>query len=106
MPTALSFPNQSRIFDATRRAVRFWGYYSAMEVSFFITEDALRQVQPDMRGDESGFLGVFDLNRSLILAAAARVYARGPRGSYDLVSADFDGVRSGRPISRSTREER
>ena len=28
---ALSFPNKSRAFDATRRAVRFWGYDSAME---------------------------------------------------------------------------
>jgi hypothetical protein len=89
MIAALNFPNRSRIFDATRRAVRFWGYYSAMEVSFFATESALKHVQPDMPCDEAGFLGVFDLNRDLILAAAARAFARGRRGSYDLVSADF-----------------
>jgi hypothetical protein len=50
----LSFPNRSRFFDSTRRAVRFWGYDTAMEASFFITEDALKQVQPDMRFDEAG----------------------------------------------------
>ena len=86
---ALSFPNQSRSFDATRRAVRFWGHDSAMEASFFVTEDALKRIQPTMRFDEIGLLGAFDANRDLIYAAAARVYARGRKGSYDLVSADF-----------------
>ncbi|MEA3071135.1 MAG: hypothetical protein QOD29_2581, partial [Alphaproteobacteria bacterium] len=38
----LNFPNRSRFYDATRRAVRFWGHDSAMEAVFFITEDALR----------------------------------------------------------------
>ena len=85
----LSFPNQSRVFDPTRRAVRFWGHDSAMEASFFVTEDALKRVQPNMRPDEVGLLGAFDANRDLIYATAARVYARGRRGSYDLVGADF-----------------
>ena len=49
-PMALSFPNKSRAFDATRRAVRFWGYDSAMEVAFFVTEDALKRVQPPALG--------------------------------------------------------
>jgi Protein of unknown function (DUF1488) len=30
----LGFPNQSRFYDATRLAVRFWGHDSAMEASF------------------------------------------------------------------------
>ena len=29
--TMLNFPNQSRVFDPTRRAVRFWGHDSAMD---------------------------------------------------------------------------
>ena len=33
-----NFPNDSRSFDRTCRAVRFWGYESSMEVSFFVTE--------------------------------------------------------------------
>jgi len=74
---ALRFPNQSRSFDATRRAVRFWGHDSAMEASFFVTEDALKRVQPDMRFDEAGLLSAFDAHRNLIYAAAAKVYARG-----------------------------
>ena len=88
---ALSFPNSSRSFDATRRAVRFWGYDSAMERSFFVTEDALKRIQPDMRFDEAGLLNAFDSNRDAIQAAAARVYSRGRKGSYDLVAADFRG---------------
>ena len=86
---ALSFPNQSRFYDATRRAVRFWGHDSAMEAVFFVTADALKRVQPGIRSDEAGLLSAFDANRDLIHAAAAKVYARGRRGSYDLVSADF-----------------
>ncbi len=85
----LIFPNQSRSYDATRRAVRFWGHDSAMEVSFFVTEDALKRIQPGMRFDEAGLLGAFDANRDLIYATAIKVYARGRRGSYDLVSSDF-----------------
>jgi hypothetical protein len=86
---ALSFPNKSRAFDATRRAVRFWGYDSAMEVAFFVTEDALKRVQPDMQSDEAGLLRAFDSNRDLICRRAAKIYARGRKGSYDLVGADF-----------------
>jgi hypothetical protein len=85
----LNFPNRSRSFDSTRRAVRFWGYDTAMEASFFITEDALKQVQPDMRFDEAGLLNAFDTNRELIYATASKVYARGRKGSYDLHGADF-----------------
>ena len=85
----LNFPNRSRFYDATRRAVRFWRHDSAMEAVFFITEDALRRVQPGMRFNEDGLLSAFDANRDLIYAAASKVYARGRRGSYDLVSTDF-----------------
>jgi hypothetical protein len=86
---ALSFPNQSRAYDATRRAVRFWGNDSAMEASFFVTEDSLKRIQPDIRLDEAGLLGAFDLNRDLIYATAGKVYRRGRKGSYDLLPGDF-----------------
>jgi hypothetical protein len=85
----IEFPNHSRSYDRTRRAVRFWGYDSAIETSFFISEDALKRIQPDVRSDEPGLLNAFDTNRDLICAAAARVYVRGRRGSYDLVAANF-----------------
>jgi hypothetical protein len=86
---ALSFPNQTRFYDAPRRAVQFWGHDSTMEAVFFVTEEALKQVQPGMQFDEHCLLRAFDANRDLIHAAAAKVYARGRRGSYHLVSADF-----------------
>jgi len=85
----IDFPNHSRSYDPTRRAVRFWGHDSAIEASFFINEDALTKIKPDARSDESGFLNAFDCNRDLICAAAAMVYIRGSRGSYDLVAANF-----------------
>ena len=85
----LSFPNSSRSYDVTRRAVRFWGNDSAMETSFYITADALNRIEPGSAVDQPATLQAFDNNRPLIYAAAAKVYARGHRGSYDLVSADF-----------------
>lgn len=86
---ALSFPNPSRSYDATRRAIRFWGYHSAMEVSFSVAEDALSRIQPDIQLDEVGFLRAFDSNRALICATAVEVYERGRKGTYDLVATDF-----------------
>jgi Protein of unknown function (DUF1488) len=85
----IEFPNHSRSYDRTRRAVRFWGSDSAIELSFFIDEDALTTLQPGISLDELGFLSAFDENRELICAAAAKVYVRGRRGSYDLVAANF-----------------
>jgi uncharacterized protein DUF1488 len=86
---ALSFPNQNRSYDETRRAVRFWGHDSVMEASFYVTEDALKRIHPDMRLDKAGLLGAFDAHRHLIYTVAAKVYARGRKGSYDLLSSDF-----------------
>jgi hypothetical protein len=78
------FPNASRSYDATRHAVRFWGYDSAMEWSFFVTVDALARIHPSLAPNEAGMLGAFDSHRDRICAAAARLYARGRKGSYEL----------------------
>jgi hypothetical protein len=86
---AIAFPNRSRSYDATRCAVHFWGYDSAMERSFFITQDALKQMQPDMQFEEAAILSAFDSNRTLIYAIAAKVYSRGTKGSYDIITADL-----------------
>jgi hypothetical protein len=85
---ALTFPNPSRSYDATRRAVRFWGHENAMEWSFFVTEEALRTLQP-AAPDEAGLLGAFDVHRERILAAASKAFARGRKGSYELGVADI-----------------
>jgi hypothetical protein len=87
--SVIDFPNPCRSYDATRHAVRFWGYDSAIEASFFVTEEALARLEPGIRLDEQGCLHAFDDNRDKICAAAARVYVRGGRGSYDLGTANF-----------------
>ena len=86
---ALSFPNPIRYYDATRRAVRFWGHDSAIEAAFFVTEDALKHLHPAMNQDEPGMLDAFDSSRDRIRAAAIRAYARGRKGSYELGPEDL-----------------
>jgi hypothetical protein len=86
---SLSFPNPSRMYDAAHGAIRFWGYYGAMESLFFVSESALAQVDPNLQLNEDGFLRAFDLNRTLIYEVAAKVYARGRKGYYELVTTDF-----------------
>ena len=86
---SLIFPNVSRSYDATRCAVRFWGYDSAMEISFYVATDALIQIQPGTKSDETGFLRAFDTHRALIRTVAIEAYTRGSRGSYDLMASDF-----------------
>jgi hypothetical protein len=75
----IDFPNRSRSYDSTRRAVRFWGHDSAIEASFYIDEYAMTRIQPGVRLDESGFLNAFDANRDRICAVAAKLYVRGSR---------------------------
>jgi hypothetical protein len=87
--TMLNFPNQSRVFDPTRRAVRFWGHDSAMEWSFFVSEDALRRLQPAVARDEASLLLAFDNNRAAIYTAATRAFNRKRRGFYELAATDF-----------------
>lgn len=85
----LNFPNRSRVFDPTRRAVRFWGHDSAMEWSFFVTEDALKRLQPNMERDEASLLVAFDAHRVAIHAAAVKAFTRERKGSYELAAKDF-----------------
>lgn len=85
----VTFPNQSRSYDATRGVVRFWGYDRSMENSFFMTWDALKHIQPNLERGEADILRAFDSNRKSIYEVAAKVYARGRRSAYNLVAADF-----------------
>ena len=90
----LNFPNQSRSFDAKGNRVRFWGYDSAMEISFFIEAAAIRKLKPqsDKAPEiESEILQVFDLARDRIYTVAEKVHARAHKGSYahTLTAADF-----------------
>lgn len=87
---ALSFPNQSRSFDATRNRVRFWGYDSAIEISFFVEADALQKLSPEMGGAEAGILQAFDATRERIHEVADAVYELGRKSSYTYILAAED----------------
>jgi len=89
MKMSLSFPNFSRCYDQTRDAVRFWGYQSAMEYSFFVTADALRGIHAQFQRSEAGCLEAFDAHRELICGVAVKVHARGSKHSYERTGADF-----------------
>ena len=72
----LEFPNQSRSYDDVRNRIRFWGYYSAIEISFFVEADALRKIDPEAAADEAGDLALFDAARERIHMVAREVYGR------------------------------
>ena len=86
---ALSFPNQSRSYDARQRCVRFWAYDESLEIPFFVQADALSRIDPKATMDEPGLLSTFDRHRSRIFEAADRIYARNSRGSYTLGASDM-----------------
>jgi hypothetical protein len=86
---ALGFPNRSRSYDATLRAVRFWGHDGTLEASFFVDQDTLQRIQPGAVSDEEGLLRAFDSQRELIQATAVKVYRRGRKSLYGLSPADF-----------------
>lgn len=87
----LSFPNQSRSFDATRRRVRFWGYDSTIEISFFLEAGALQKLNPMIKDAEAGFLRAFDAALERIHEVADTVYKRDRTGAYayTLAAEDF-----------------
>ena len=89
--TRLSFPNQSRSFDDSKSRVCFWGYDSAIEVSFFVETGALTQLCPDMSDVEAGFFQAFDAARDNFHEVANRIYVRDGKGvySYILSARDF-----------------
>jgi len=60
-----------------------------MEWSFFVTEEALKRLQPKAEHDEASLLLAFDTNRAAIQAAAVKAYKRKRKGSYELVATDF-----------------
>jgi hypothetical protein len=87
---AINFPNPSRSYDSTRKAVHFWGHDQSMETSFYISADALHRLMPGAGEDETALLAAFDRNCPRIREAAARLYGSGKKGgSYDLHPSHF-----------------
>lgn len=84
----LEFPNSSRSFDASRKAIRFVGHDGMSEVRFFIEANALPAPgQP--ANDEDAYLSAFDAARNEILNAARRAYSSNQRNSVTLTVADL-----------------
>jgi hypothetical protein len=86
---AISFPNQSRSYDAIRKVVLFWGYDGVMEKAFSIPVDALMKIRMLLKHDEAGLLQIFDANRDLIYQAASKAYSRKSNGPFNLTAANF-----------------
>lgn len=86
----LSFPNQSRSYDAEAHRVRFWGYDSTFEVPFFLDENVLFALHPRTEKIETAILAAFDATRERIIEVATRMYQpRQRRSHYVLAAADF-----------------
>ena len=87
----LRFPNPNRSLDAIQSRVCFWGYYSAIEITFYVETDALKLLCPEMSSAESGFLQAFDTARQRIHEVADKVYGKRSKNSsaYVLVAEDF-----------------
>jgi hypothetical protein len=95
---SISFPNHSRSYDSARRRVRFWGYDSALEITFFVEEDALTHLDAegatDPREDrqsriEAAVLHAFDRDWARVQEVAADVYKRDRGFTHLLTAADF-----------------
>lgn len=91
---SLSFPNTSRSYDPDRHRIRFWGHDSAMEVPFFLEENAIFVLYPKTRPIEAAILEAFDSAREAIFAVAAKAYRPGEhRAFYTLTANQFSGAR-------------
>ena len=85
----LNFPNASRCYDERRHLVRFWGYDSSLEISFFVDVGALHKLNPQVVNAEAGYLEAFDAAREQIHERARKAYSRSRKEAYLLDSTDF-----------------
>ncbi|ALP66855.1 MULTISPECIES: DUF1488 domain-containing protein [Paraburkholderia] len=80
----IHFPNPTRIHDASRHCVCFWGYDKAREIAFQVDDGVLARLSPNKDSDESSLLAAFDRNRERILEIARTVYTGGPQNRYTI----------------------
>ena len=85
----LNFPNGSRCYDARRNLIHFWGYDSALEISFFVEVNALYKLDPLTGNAEAGYLEAFDAALDRIHDTARKVYSRDHKDAYLLAAEDF-----------------
>ena len=84
------FPNPSRSYDECKSRVMFWGYDSAIEISFYVEVDALKQLCPEMDDVEKSYLRAFDDSIEKIHEIADKLYSRASQGDYAFVLAEKD----------------
>jgi hypothetical protein len=85
---ALTFPNASRSFDEIRNVIRFTGYDGMFEVKFFVEATALLKTAPSGI-TESDCLRAFDVARTRVQTAAAKLYNPKRGATYTLTAADL-----------------
>ena len=88
----LSFPNASRSYCGSKKCVRFSGYDTVKEISFFLEVEALSKLTPHALESEAAVLRAFDEFREHIEQVAGLVYAvsRPSRSfTYHLSASDF-----------------
>jgi hypothetical protein len=88
----LAFPNPSRSYDETRKAVRFTGHDGMFEVRFFVEVNALASDGGAPNGTwtpEATCLSAFDDARSDIYDVARKAYSKNRRSLVTLTTADF-----------------
>jgi len=87
----LRFPNQNSSFDDKGNRVRFCGYDSAIEISFFVEADALQKHSPEISATEDGCLKAFDAAQERIHEVTYNVYVpRDHKSSYAYTLAADD----------------
>lgn len=87
---ALSFPNLSRSLESNKSQIRFWGYDSAIEITFFMNLDALMKISPPAEMAETALLDAFDCALERIHQVAEKVYQRSRERSYAYILAEAD----------------
>lgn len=88
---ALSFPNQCRSFDHSRKCVCFWGHDNVIEVSFFVNLEALQTLNPSTGDSADACLDTFDKDIELIHQVAYDIYTSTRKTTYahTLMATDF-----------------
>lgn len=84
----LAFPNPSRSFDETHKAIHFIGYDGMIEVRFSLEAQVL-SMSGSNPSSEAEYLKAFDTALSSIHDVARKTYSRGNSKSFTLTPTDF-----------------
>lgn len=85
----LSFPDTSRVYDATCRQIRFVGHDGFRAISFRVNVDAIMENASDDPDDEDTCLRSFDGSRNAVQSVAREVYFNKRSTMYLLTAEDF-----------------